>query len=70
MAEPPVLDRIVDLLQQAGSSYFSSPVSQVRAALFYNNDTTGVAVRQPAQRLSSSAPSDSREESMVTCAMQ
>ena len=70
IAEPMVVDRIVDLLQEAGSIYLSSNVSQVKAALFYNNNRTGVAIPQPHPRLSSSVVDDNHGESIVTCAMQ
>lgn len=63
-----VLDRIVGLLQEAGSIYFSSSVNQVKAALFYNSNAIGMQLRQGS--LSPSAADDGHEESIVTCAMQ
>ena len=68
-AEPAILNQIVGLLQEAGSIYFSSNVSQVKAALFYNSNTIGIQSQQDLST-SLSVASDSREGSIITCAMQ
>ena len=54
--EPKLMDQIADLLQEAGSTYWTS-VTQVRAALFYNSLEKSVT--------------DNRDEvSVVICALQ
>ena len=44
--EPAALDQIIGLLQKVGSIYFSSNVSQVKAALFYHSNTIGIQSQQ------------------------